>query len=101
MPATGRRCRRRASNATGGGRRIGGARASEAAQGRSQTFIRQRAAQERSPVSETADSESIAARIRAEVDRALQRNIKGLEYLGSSGPRLGATPRDLLHQRGT
>ena len=52
-------------------------------------------------MNETADSESIAARVRAEVERAIQRNIKGLEYLGSSGPRLGATPRDLLHQRGT
>src|SRR5258706_3346280 len=47
------------------------------------------------------DSESIAQRIRAEVDRALQRGIKGLEYMSSGGPALGVTPRDLIHQRGT
>lgn len=47
------------------------------------------------------DSTSIAARIRAEVDRALQRSIKGLEYMSSGGPALGATPRDLINQRGT
>lgn len=47
------------------------------------------------------DSESIAERIRAEVDRALLRGIKGLEYLSSGGPALGRTPRDLIHQRGT
>ena len=48
-----------------------------------------------------ADSESIAARIRAEVDRTLQRGIKGLEYMSSGGPALGVTPRDLINQRGT
>ncbi len=48
-----------------------------------------------------ADSASIAARIRAEVDRALQRGIKGLEYMSSGGPALGQTPRDLIVQRGT
>ena len=48
-----------------------------------------------------ADSESIAARIRAEVDRTLQRGIKGIEYMSSGGPALGRTPRDLIHQRGT
>lgn len=47
------------------------------------------------------DSGSIAERIRAEVDRALLRGIKGLEYLSSGGPALGRTPRDLIHQRGT
>lgn len=49
----------------------------------------------------SAGSESIAARIRTEVDRALQRGIKGLEYMSSGGPASGRTPRDLVHQRGT
>ena len=43
----------------------------------------------------------IASRIQQEVDRALQRNIKGLEYFSSSGPAMGQTPRDLIHRRGT
>jgi polyhydroxyalkanoate synthase len=43
----------------------------------------------------------VAARIRGEVERALQRGVKGLDYIASRGPRLGATPRDLLAQRGT
>lgn len=46
-------------------------------------------------------SASIAERIRAEVDRTLQRGIKGLEYMSSGGPALGQTPRDLIAQRGT
>ena len=50
---------------------------------------------------EATESASIAARIRTEVDRALQRGIKGLEYMSSGGPATGATPRDLLLQRGT
>ncbi|MDB5696749.1 MAG: Poly-beta-hydroxybutyrate polymerase [Sphingomonas bacterium] len=36
-----------------------------------------------------------------EFDRALQRNLKGLEYLTLSGPQLGATPKDVLIERGT
>jgi polyhydroxyalkanoate synthase len=51
--------------------------------------------------SKSADTASIAARIRTEVDRALQRGIKGLDYMSSGGPALGLTPRDRLHQRGT
>jgi polyhydroxyalkanoate synthase len=47
------------------------------------------------------DDASIGARIRAEVDRAIQRNIKGVEFFASPGPRPGLTPRDLVHSRGT
>jgi len=49
----------------------------------------------------SADAEAIATRIRVEVDRALQRSIKGLEYMSSGGPAVGVTARDLIHQRGT
>ncbi len=49
----------------------------------------------------SADPASIATRVQQEIDRALQRNIKGLDYLSSSGPAMGATPRDLIHRRGT
>ncbi|MBV8521162.1 MAG: alpha/beta fold hydrolase [Acetobacteraceae bacterium] len=43
----------------------------------------------------------IAARIQAEIDRALQRNIKGLEYIASPDPVMGITPKDVIHKRGT
>ena len=36
-----------------------------------------------------------------EFERALQRNLKGLEYLTTAGPQLGASPKDVLIERGT
>jgi polyhydroxyalkanoate synthase len=47
------------------------------------------------------DLASIPDRIQVEVQRAIQRSIKGVEYIASSGPALGATPKDVLHSRGT
>lgn len=47
------------------------------------------------------DAASIAERIRSEVQRAIQRSIKGVEYFSSSGPALGSTPKDVLASRGT
>ena len=44
---------------------------------------------------------SISNRIRADVDRLLQRGRKGIDYLATVGPTMGVTPRDLIHQRGT
>ncbi len=44
---------------------------------------------------------SLAERVRAEVERAIRRNIKGLEYIASPDPPVGATPKDLLYRRGT
>jgi len=38
---------------------------------------------------------------RAEWDRALTRNVRGLEYLTSPAPVLGASAKDLLVERGT
>ncbi len=49
----------------------------------------------------SANPASIATRVQQEIDRVLQRNIKGLDYLSSSGPTMGVTPRDLIHRRGT
>ena len=48
-----------------------------------------------------ADFAAIPERIQNEVQRAIQRSIKGVEYIASSGPTLGATPKDVLHSRGT
>ena len=47
------------------------------------------------------DLASIPARIQLEVERAIQRSIKGVEYFSSSGPALGMTPKDVLSVRGT
>jgi poly(3-hydroxyalkanoate) synthetase len=38
---------------------------------------------------------------RVEFERAMQRNLKGLEYFQTSGPTLGATRKDVLIERGT
>jgi polyhydroxyalkanoate synthase len=43
------------------------------------------------------DLTSIPERIQLEV----QRSIKGAEYFSTSGPTVGATPRDLVRNRGT
>src|SRR5258707_5759238 len=47
------------------------------------------------------DLADIRERIQSEVQRAIQRSIKGVEYIASSGPALGSTPKDILHVRGT
>src|SRR6202048_5259975 len=47
------------------------------------------------------DLADIPERIQSEVQRAIQRSIKGVEYIASSGPSLGSTPKDILHVRGT
>jgi len=47
------------------------------------------------------DLASISERIQSEVQRAIMRSIKGVEYLSSSGPTLGSTPKAVLHSRGT
>ena len=44
---------------------------------------------------------SIATRVRPEVERTLQRSIKGLNYLFSDDPALGQTPKDTIYKRGT
>ncbi|MEX2236845.1 MAG: alpha/beta fold hydrolase [Dehalococcoidia bacterium] len=43
----------------------------------------------------------IEQRVREVVERTIQRNVKGLEYLGSSGPPVGLTPKDEIYARGT
>ena len=47
------------------------------------------------------DLASIPERIQQEVQRAIQRSIKGVEYFSTSGPTLGVTPKDVLSARGT
>lgn len=47
------------------------------------------------------DFASISDRVQTEVQRAIQRSVKGVEYFSSSGPSLGSTPKDVLLSRGT
>lgn len=47
------------------------------------------------------DSIDIGDRIRGEVERAIQRNIKGVEYLSLPQATVGSTPKDVLATRGT
>ena len=44
---------------------------------------------------------SMADRMRAEVDHAIQRSLKGIGVLGSPAPAEGQTPKTVLHRRGT
>ncbi len=44
---------------------------------------------------------STADRIAAEVERTIQRSIKGLEYFASPAPVVGHTPKDVIYEQGT
>ncbi|WBL36361.1 hypothetical protein O0235_01950 [Tepidiforma flava] len=44
---------------------------------------------------------SLEARVRMEIERAIQRSIKGLEYISTGDPAVGLTPKDVIHSRGT
>lgn len=43
----------------------------------------------------------LAQRVRREVERTIQRGVKGLEYISTGDPGVGLTPRDVIHRRGT
>ena len=47
------------------------------------------------------DAPDLVDQARSAFDRALQRNLKGLEYFTTSAPQLGACAKDRLIQRGT
>ncbi len=44
---------------------------------------------------------SVESRVRQEVDRALSRAVKGLEYISTGDPGVGLTPKDVIYSRGT
>jgi polyhydroxyalkanoate synthase subunit PhaC len=48
-----------------------------------------------------ADAPDILTQARAEFERAMQRNIKGLAYFSSPAPVLGASPKELVLSKGT
>ncbi|SDO68603.1 alpha/beta fold hydrolase [Afipia sp. GAS231] len=43
----------------------------------------------------------IAQRFQSEIEKAIQRNIKGLEYFASPAPAVGLTPKNVIYKRGT
>lgn len=43
----------------------------------------------------------LTERLRLEVERAVQRGLKGIELLGAQPPAVGRTPKTVLHRRGT
>jgi polyhydroxyalkanoate synthase len=59
-----------------------------------------RVSDERTVATGTVDGE-LAALVRTEIERAIQRNIKGLEYLSASDPQVGLSPKQVIHRRGT
>ncbi len=44
---------------------------------------------------------TFTGRLKTEAKRMLQRRLNALDYLSSPGPAVGATPKRLLHRRGT
>jgi len=53
------------------------------------------------PGAGTAAELSLVDRLRVEVEPTIQRNLKGIEYLGAPAPAVGTTPKTVLHRRGT
>jgi polyhydroxyalkanoate synthase len=49
----------------------------------------------------TKERDSVSDRIAREIDRAIQRNVKGVEYFASAAPQPGTTPKEVLATRGT
>ena len=44
---------------------------------------------------------AIGAQVQSEVERAIQRYVKGIEYFSSHAPVMGATAKERIHSRGT
>ncbi|HSV47829.1 MAG TPA: alpha/beta fold hydrolase [Ramlibacter sp.] len=65
------------------------------------TSTREAKSKKAAPVPPAANEATPIGRLRQEVERVIQRGLKGLEYLGSPAPQVGVTPRRLLHRRGT
>lgn len=48
-----------------------------------------------------ASEPTVESRVRQEIERTIQRSIKGLEYISSGDPAVGVTPKDVIFSRGT
>ncbi len=47
------------------------------------------------------DTESLAERVRLEIERTIARSIKGVEYIASPAPAVGSSPKELVYKEGT
>ena len=47
------------------------------------------------------DPAAVESRVRQEIDRSIQRAVKGLEYISTGDPGVGLTPKDTIYSRGT
>ncbi|MGI8927581.1 MAG: alpha/beta fold hydrolase [Tepidiformaceae bacterium] len=43
----------------------------------------------------------VESRVRGEVERTIQRGLKGFGYISSGDPAVGLTPKEVIHSRGT
>ncbi|MBK7726883.1 MAG: alpha/beta fold hydrolase [Dehalococcoidia bacterium] len=44
---------------------------------------------------------TVEERVRQQIERTIQRSIKGLEYISTGDPAVGLTPKEVIHARGT
>ncbi len=49
----------------------------------------------------TEEEQGLSARVRKEIERTIQRQVKGLEYITAGDPAVGLTPKDTIYSRGT
>ena len=47
------------------------------------------------------EEQTLADRVRVEVERTMQRQVKGLEYISTGDPAVGLTPKGTIYGRGT
>ncbi len=52
-------------------------------------------------MSDAPEEAGLRDRVQAMVQRAIQRNVKGLEYITAPSPPVGLTPKDVVYERGT
>src|SRR5574337_24682 len=53
------------------------------------------------PADKAAADPALVERLRLEVERAVQRSLKGIELLGAPPAEVGGTPKTVLHRQGT
>ena len=58
-------------------------------------------AQTKDKAAAPAEDRELTERLRLEVERAVQRSLNAVELLGAPPPKVGSTPKTVLHRRGT
>ncbi len=52
-------------------------------------------------MAQSTEASRISGQVQTLIERTIQRNIKGLEYIASPAPAVGQTPKEIIHNRGT